>query len=548
MRFTKRAVLATALAVAAMSTGPIANSAHAEPQSPGGSTLQKDVDGYTLWTKLTTKNATCTNTAAGTWSVDWVFSAMVQSPEFTTTITGVSIPLGGELAAGNTLSQPKSYPASAYRANTFTSKGNYTGTADVTETVNFINTIKSGVGTRNGSDVVDTYTVKSPCASELVLGRPPIGSGVFVPLEPGRVLDTRNGTGKFAIPEETRSVKILGEQNVPVNGVTAVVLNVTATQAATAGFVTVWPQGDRPTASNLNLDGPGSTVANLVTVPVGVDGTVRAYNNSGSHLIFDVMGYYRSVTTSQRAGRYQPVPLTRLVDTRSDGGAPAAGQSLRVQVAASTRVAIPADATAAVLNVTAVNSRQAGFTTVYPWGITVPNTSNLNTNHEGETRANQVIVKLGADGAIGVFSDPGSDVLVDVAGYFTSGSAGLSRSGFFVPSDSGRAHDTRETVATIGKPGLLATRDARAGEVFKVDMSYAGSVVVNVTAVNATNTDFLTVYQSGEPLPITSTINVEQGNTAPNHATTALGISADIAVFTHGGADIIVDDLGWYTK
>ena len=79
-------------------------------------------------------------------------------------------------------------------------------------------------------------------------------------------------------------------------------------------------------------------------------------------------------------------------------------------------------------------------------------------------------------------------------------------------------------------------------------MTYAGSVVVNVTAVNATNTDFLTVYQSGEPLPITSTINVEQGNTAPNHATTALGISADIAVFTHGGADIIVDDLGWYTK
>jgi hypothetical protein len=56
----------------------------------------------------------------------------------------------------------------------------------------------------------------------------------------------------------------------------------------------VWPSGQsRPLASNLNWS-PGATVANLVVVPVGPDGRVAVYNNSGEvDVIVDVVGYGR---------------------------------------------------------------------------------------------------------------------------------------------------------------------------------------------------------------------------------------------------------------
>ena len=51
----------------------------------------------------------------------------------------------------------------------------------------------------------------------------------------------------------TVSLQITGRGSVPASGVSAVALNVTATEAAAAGFVTVWPSGSpRPNASNLN--------------------------------------------------------------------------------------------------------------------------------------------------------------------------------------------------------------------------------------------------------------------------------------------------------
>ena len=77
---------------------------------------------------------------------------------------------------------------------------------------------------------------------------------------------------------------------IPANA-TAVALNVTALDAAGAGFVTVWPGGSRPDTSCLNYpSGPSATNGSIV---VGVDNHgFSIYNHSTCHLIVDVTGYW----------------------------------------------------------------------------------------------------------------------------------------------------------------------------------------------------------------------------------------------------------------
>ncbi|MGW4158062.1 FlgD immunoglobulin-like domain containing protein [Streptomyces sp. NPDC004788] len=118
---------------------------------------------------------------------------------------------------------------------------------------------------------------------------------LFEPLAPSRAMDTRYGTGvrqgKIGAGQ-TVTLQVAGRNGVPSTGVTAVAMNVTATNATAGTYVTAYPYGTtRPTASNLNLPA-GKTVAGQVIVPVK-DGKVTFYNHGGTiDLIADVAGFY----------------------------------------------------------------------------------------------------------------------------------------------------------------------------------------------------------------------------------------------------------------
>ena len=111
---------------------------------------------------------------------------------------------------------------------------------------------------------------------------------------------------------------------------TAVTMNVTATGAQDAGFLTVWPcDEDQPNASNLNFD-RGVDVPNLVTVRLSAAGTVCINGSAATHVIGDVAGTYEF---GDGVGS-TPMTPTRILDTRrSFGGTivPANG-SLTLQV------------------------------------------------------------------------------------------------------------------------------------------------------------------------------------------------------------------------
>ena len=248
----------------------------------------------------------------------------------------------------------------------------------------------------------------------------------FSSLTPARILDTRNGTGGFSAPvgaAGTISPTVTGVGGVPASGVSAVVLNVTATQPAAESFLTVFPGGAaRPVASNLNFVARQS-VPNLVMAKVSADGKVSIYNNAGTtHVIFDVVGWFGAVG-AEAGDRFTSLSPSRILDTRNGTGgfsAPvAAGGTISPTVTGVGGV--PASGVSAVvLNVTVTQPTAAdSFLTVFPSGAARPLASNLNFV-AGQTVPNLVMAKVSSDGKVSVFNNLGtSHVIFDVVGWYS---------------------------------------------------------------------------------------------------------------------------------
>jgi hypothetical protein len=249
-----------------------------------------------------------------------------------------------------------------------------------------------------------------------------------ISLPPSRILDTRTPLGVPLVgkvpPGGSITLKVLGVGGVPENtGVSAVILNVTATEPDTASFVTVWPTGDtRPGTSSLNFV-PGQTIPNQVIAKVGANGSINLFNNSGSvHLVADVVGYFTQAGDPVGAVVSLFTP-NRILDTRTGVGVSAAaqlGQGGIVDLKVAGVGGVPATGvTAVVLNLTATNPSAPSFVTVWPSGSIRPLASSLNFG-AGETIPNQVIAKVGPNGSISLFNNTGSvDLIADVVGYYT---------------------------------------------------------------------------------------------------------------------------------
>ncbi|MFE9467404.1 hypothetical protein ACFYNW_27765 [Streptomyces virginiae] len=224
------------------------------------------------------------------------------------------------------------------------------------------------------------------------------GAATYTAAGPARLLDTRAAMGRAGTtPVPARgemTLQVAGRGGVPQSGVRAVVLNVTGTDAADGGHLTVWPSGgERPTSSSLNWTA-GQTVPNHVVVPLGADGTVKLFNASWGtvHLIADVFGYYSG---DQAGAAFHTAGPQRMLDTRTTGAVPARGSTV-LDLSGSRELA---RARAVVLNVTVTDPKSDGHLTAWPSGTTRPDSSNLNWT-TGRTVANQVTVPVGADGKV----------------------------------------------------------------------------------------------------------------------------------------------------
>ncbi|CAA9296611.1 MAG: hypothetical protein AVDCRST_MAG48-996 [uncultured Friedmanniella sp.] len=239
----------------------------------------------------------------------------------------------------------------------------------------------------------------------------------YVALSPSRVLDTRTGNGAPAAPVGaggTVDVQVTGRAGVPATGVAAVVLNVTATQEAANGYVTVHPTGvTRTNATTLDYR-KGQSQANTTVIKLGTGGKVSLYSSAGTHLVADIAGW---LPTGADLTAVNP---TRILDTRTGLGAPAVAKVAaggRVDLQVTGRGGVPATGVkAAVLNVTVISPAVSGYATAYPTGTNRPLASTLNYG-VGQTIANGAIVKLGTDGKVSLYSSGETHLLVSVVGY-----------------------------------------------------------------------------------------------------------------------------------
>jgi hypothetical protein len=121
------------------------------------------------------------------------------------------------------------------------------------------------------------------------------GGGVFVPVDPCRVVDTRNSTGPFGGPsmaaQSTRSFPIpSGSCGIPANAL-AYSLNVTVVPYGPLNYLTIWPTGEmQPGVSTLN-DADGRTVANAAIVSAG-SGALSVFVTNATNVILDINGYF----------------------------------------------------------------------------------------------------------------------------------------------------------------------------------------------------------------------------------------------------------------
>ena len=132
------------------------------------------------------------------------------------------------------------------------------------------------------------------------------GTGLFVPMVPYRICDTRSTaisglsdscTGHALVTNGTSGavlvLQVAGVGGIPANA-TSVVLNVTVTDTTAADYLTVYPDGSpRPNSSSLNWPA-GETVASGVTATLGADGALDFYIPQGAaDLVVDVVGWVR---------------------------------------------------------------------------------------------------------------------------------------------------------------------------------------------------------------------------------------------------------------
>ena len=301
-----------------------------------------------------------------------------------------------------------------------------------------------------------------------------------------RILDTRNDGAHMTEATEFRLA--VPAALVPTD-VSALVLNLTVTDAQRSGFLTVYPCGTaRPLAAAINFTA-GETKANLVDALFRSGGALCLWSNVEVDAVVDLQGFH----SGSGNGRLVPRTAVRLVDTRPDH-ALVEGQVLQIPVIGAGKA--PAGTTTVTLNVAVDAPERAGFLTVYPCGTDLPLASNLNFV-PGQTISNEVMVQPGTDGTVCVYTNATTHLVVDLDATFETGG-----SQHFTALVPGRFADTRLATKVVAGQSIewavVGDRGAPAGTT---------ALSLNIAVTDPEGAGFLTVYPCGSSMPLASNLN-----------------------------------------
>ena len=326
---------------------------------------------------------------------------------------------------------------------------------------------------------------------------------------PRRVLDTRIGLNSSVGRLQPGDVLRLRIDDVPTQGGTAVMLNLTSDQAESPGFVSAWPCDEDPTDTSILNVFPGRAIPNAVALAHGSAGLCFSATTP-VHLIADLTG----VTTS---GDFMATAPARRFDSR-EGRRLSAGETRRFRVGGWSE--IPAGAAAAAFNVTVVDPAADGFVLVEPCdGDSSASTMNF---RRGEVVPHFTFSAL-SDGDVCVTSLVDTDLVIDVFGWMRSD----SEIELIAPA---RALDTRTGFG--GTTGAL-----RDGEVVAVQVAGrsgtkrgATNAVLNIVGVDAAALGFVNAWPCDQPEPNSSVLNLWPGAVRANQILVALSDSGEVCL------------------
>jgi hypothetical protein len=328
----------------------------------------------------------------------------------------------------------------------------------------------------------------------------------------------------------------LAVQLQPPAGATAAVINLTATDAAAPGYLTLEdcaPRTGMRATSAINYEA-NQAVATMAVVPLDAAGRFCVYRSSAVHSIVDVTAYLGSDGAPLW---FEPSTPRRLTDTRLAGACAPNAACVPGTPPQGTLHGVPTDdGSARILNLTSVDAGNPGWLQVGRCSDVGPagTFSNLNVS-PGNARANLALVPAG-DTGVCAFTQAGGEVIVDELGHLSDDrTAGFG----WKLSPARRVIDTRQCHPAwcAGRPG--------AGAVVHVDLgTTAPGAAVSVVATDTSGAGYLTVGScadlDGNVPPPTSNVNYGSGATVAGLVLSALH-DGELCVYTHAGAHIVVD-------
>jgi Trypsin len=357
------------------------------------------------------------------------------------------------------------------------------------------------------------------------------------------VLDTRSAIGAPAgarAAGSTTTFPVAGVGGVPATGVSAVLIDVTAITGASAGHLTVFPEGTpRDPALSMVNPAPNQIISNTVVVPVPASGKLSVFNSGpGEHIVVDVEGYYTTAPSSTGGG-FVPVPYTRVVDTRSGlGGGAGVLNSGASRSFTLTGGVVPAGSSALMMDLIVTGATRQGWVGTVPAG----GANRSVMDYVAGTTSHAVAVKLGADGRATFTNNSGSPVhLVMTATRSWTGSA-----------------TTGAGLRTRVAKRLLDTRNVGAGTPLAanaaIDLPVAlppgSTVLMNLTVVSNTGAGFLRAWPAGGAEPSASLVNFPPANTGARSSLAAIRVGTDgkitIRNASSGTAHLIAEIQGWH--
>ncbi len=294
------------------------------------------------------------------------------------------------------------------------------------------------------------------------------------------------------------------------------------------------------------FDDADGSVSN-VTIGVDASGRFSVYTQSATQLVVDVFGYYTDVPEST-SGRLVTIDPIRVLDTRKGLGTgstnpiPAQGT-----VAVSMPEAVPADAEAVIMTLTADQGLAPGYIQAIPTAGATPlgASSNINIDRTGETMADTVIVPLGANGTVTLLTQSGAHLVVDVVGYFTGDSAPSATTGLFIPIPPTRVHDTRVSGGVVASGATLEVPFRAEPQLAAIPPS---AVTGNITATNTTASGYVQLIPTGTTTAVgsTSTLNINGPDRIVAANSMLSGVTGSITVHNQSATQLVYDVTGYF--